>query len=152
MTQSCCDIAAELWRKFPKSKIILSTGDNQGLGVSNSKVMMNYLESKGIPKPNLIEEAESMNTYENLKNSREIINNSSELSNKDITLIAYELHMKRVVSISNKLGMKDFSWISGKSDAGRAYGIKGVFQTRNKDMIFVYEVMATIYSTIRGWI
>ena len=34
------ELACEWWKKFPHARIIMSTGDNQGLGVPNSRVMV----------------------------------------------------------------------------------------------------------------
>src|SRR5258706_12906910 len=69
-TQALLDKTYEYWKQFLKAKVIVSTGDNQGLGVTNAEVMAHYLETLGMPKGSIIKEDRSMNTYENLKYSR----------------------------------------------------------------------------------
>ncbi len=152
MTQSCCDIAIDLWQQHQNSKIIMSTGDNQFLGVPNSDVMVNYAKKKGVPQSNLISEKESVNTYENLIFSKQIINKSHPGVSPHITLVAYDLHMRRVVATAKKIKIDNLSWISGHSSVAPAYGYKGWLQTRNRLTICCYDVLAIIYSKICGWI
>ena len=52
----------------------MSTGDNQRLGIPNSKVMADYAVSLGLPRESVLEEDRSLNTYQNLLYSMEIIN------------------------------------------------------------------------------
>ena len=72
-TRSQIEMAYEWWKRFPHAKLIMSTGDNQGLGISNASVMAEYAVSLGIPRQNLIEEDRSLNTNQNLSYSMEII-------------------------------------------------------------------------------
>ena len=48
-TRALIEFAAKLQQKFPNAKIIMSTGDNQKLGVSNAAVMAAYARSRGPP-------------------------------------------------------------------------------------------------------
>jgi uncharacterized SAM-binding protein YcdF (DUF218 family) len=67
------ELAFEWWKKIPEAKLIMSTGDNQMLGITNSKVMAECAVSLGLPRENVIEEDRSLNTYQNLLYSLEII-------------------------------------------------------------------------------
>src|SRR5678815_893735 len=72
-TRAEIELAFEWWKKFPEAKLIMSTGDNQGLGIPNSTVMAEYATSLGLPRENVIEEDRSRNTYQNLLYAMEII-------------------------------------------------------------------------------
>ena len=41
-TRKQIELAYEWWKKFPQAKLIMSTGDNQMLGITNAKVMADY--------------------------------------------------------------------------------------------------------------
>src|SRR5215216_3320585 len=63
-TRAQIELACEWWKKFPTSKLIMSTGDNQMLGITNAQVMANYAVSLGVPRQNVIEEGRSLNTHQ----------------------------------------------------------------------------------------
>jgi uncharacterized SAM-binding protein YcdF (DUF218 family) len=132
--------------KNPHAYVIMSTGDNQFLGISNARIMKDYGVKIGIPKEKIFEERISKNTYENLLYSKKIL---QEKKLRYPTLICLDLHSKRAVAIANKLGWSDFGWISVFSKGEGAYGYKWI-QTYSRFTIFIYEIIATIYCTIKG--
>ncbi len=146
-TRAQIELAYEWWQKFPHAKLIMSTGDNQGLGISNAKVMAEYAVSLGIPRENLIEEDQSRNTNQNLRYSMEII---KEEQLKQPTLITLDLYTRRAVATARKLGWTDFYWLSAFSKGQPAYGYKWI-QTYSRLTIFCYEIGAMVYSKTVGW-
>jgi len=147
-TKAQIQLAYEWWKRFPQSKLIMSTGDNQGLGIANSKVMAAFAMSLGIPQANIIEEDQSLNTYENLLYSMKIIERGGM---KQPTLVTIDLYTRRAVATARKLGWTDFYWLSVFSDGESAYGYKWL-QTHSRFTIFCYEIGAMIYSKTTGWI
>jgi uncharacterized SAM-binding protein YcdF (DUF218 family) len=147
-TKSVIRLAYKWWKKFPRKKIILSTGDNQGLGVANAKVMADYAVKIGIPRKNIIEEDKSLNTYENLLFSRKIVKDKSL---KNPTLVALDLHMRRSLATAKRIGWRDLCWLSSYSKGGSSYG-KKCLQTYSRLTIFIYEVLAYFYSLLVGWV
>ena len=147
-TRAQIELACKWWNRFPQAKIIVSTGDNQGLGVPNSKVMADYAIKLGIPSEIIIEEDRSMNTYENLLYSIEIINVEQF---KQPTLVTLDLYTRRAVATANKLGWKDFYWLSAYSEGEPAHGWKWI-QTYSRTTILCYEIAAMVYSKLVGWI
>lgn len=147
-TRAQIELAYQWWEKFPQAKLIMSTGDNQGLGVPNSRVMAEYAVRLGIPRENLIEEDRSRHTYENLRFSWEIIR-AKHL--KQPTLVTLDLYTRRAVATAKKLGWQDFYWLSVFSEGEPAYGFKAL-QTRSRLTIFYYELLAMAYSRILGWV
>ena len=140
-------LAHQWWKRFPNAKLIMSTGDNQELGISNAAVMADYALSLGIPRENLVEEDRSVTTYENLLYSMEIIQAEGL---KQPTLVTLDLYTRRAVATARKLGWKDFYWLSAFSKGQPAYGYKWI-QTHSRFTIFCYELGAMVYSKIVGW-
>jgi uncharacterized SAM-binding protein YcdF (DUF218 family) len=142
------DLAIDWWRRFPDAKIIMSTGDNQKLGVTNARVMAEYAEQRGVPRANLIEEDRSLNTWENLEYSMEII---TRLHLASPTLVTLDLYTRRAVATACKQGWREFSWLSVYSHGEPAYGYKR-FQTYSRWTIGAYEVGAMAFSKLVGWV
>jgi uncharacterized SAM-binding protein YcdF (DUF218 family) len=147
-TRAQIELAYEWWKRFPDAKLIMSTGDNQRLGVTNAKVMADYAISLGLPRKNVIEEDRSWNTYTNLSYSMQII---QERNLGQPTLVTLDLYTRRAVATARKLGWKDFRWLSVFSRGEPAYGYKWL-QTYSRMTLFCYEVGAMMFSKIVGWV
>jgi uncharacterized SAM-binding protein YcdF (DUF218 family) len=141
------ELAFEWWKRFPRARLIMSTGDNQWLGVTNAKVMADYAAGLGIPRANLIEEDRSRNTYENLRYSMDIIQREGW---QQPTLVTLDLYTRRAVATARKSGWRDFYWLSTCAQGEPAYGYKWL-QTHSRLTIFCYEAAAMAYSKIVGW-
>ena len=141
------ELAYQWWKRYPQAKLIMSTGDNQRLGIPNSTVMVQYALGLGIPRENLIEEDRSMNTRENLLYSMEII---KRLGLQQPTLVTIDLYTRRAVATARKLGWTEFHWLSVYSRGEPAYGWK-FFQTHSRLTILLYELGAMVFSKIVGW-
>jgi uncharacterized SAM-binding protein YcdF (DUF218 family) len=148
LTKSAVNKAYNLWIKCPESIVILSTGDNQGMGISNAKIMEDYAIKVGIAKGKIVKENTSINTYENLLLSKEIIR---KYKLKNPTIIAHDLHMRRVVATIREMGWENFFWISSYSKGDPSYGSKRL-QTYSRLTVFSYEVLTYIYSRVVGWV
>jgi uncharacterized SAM-binding protein YcdF (DUF218 family) len=147
-TRAEIELAFDWWKKYPEAKLIMSTGDNQRLGIPNSRVMAEYAASLGLPRENVIEEDRSWNTYTNLLYSMEIIKGQNL---GQPTLVTLDLYTRRAVATARKLGWKDFHWLSAFSEGEPAYGYKWL-QTSSRTTIFCYEVGAMVLSKIVGWV
>jgi len=141
-------LAAEWWKRFPHSTLIMCTGDNQGLGISNASVMASYAVNLGIPATNVIEEDQSLNTYENLYYARRII---QQRNFQQPTLVTLDLYTRRAVATARKMGWGDFYWLSVYSSGEPAYGYKW-FQTHSRFTLYLYELLAMVYSKLVGWV
>jgi vancomycin permeability regulator SanA len=147
-TRAEIELAFEWWKKFPEAKLIMSTGDNQRLGLPNARVMADYAVSLGVPRRNVIEEDRSWNTFTNLRYSMQIIRDQSL---GQPTLVTLDLYTRRAVATARKMGWRDFNWLSVFSEGEPAYGYKWL-QTHSRGTIFFYEVGALIFSKIVGWV
>jgi uncharacterized SAM-binding protein YcdF (DUF218 family) len=147
-TKAEIQLAYKWWERFPKAKLIMSTGDNQGLGIANAKVMADFAMTLGIPRESIIEEDRSLNTYENLIYSMKII--EREGMNQP-TLVTLDLYTRRAVAVARKSGLTNFYWLSVFAAGEPAYGYKWL-QTYSRFTIFCYEIAAMIYSKAIGWV
>jgi uncharacterized SAM-binding protein YcdF (DUF218 family) len=141
-------LAFAWWQRFPEAKLIMCTGDNQRLGISNASVMVDYANRLGIPIEKLIEEDQSLNTYENLYYAREIVR--EQLFNQP-TLVTLDLYTRRAVATAQKMGWGEFYWLSVYSPGEPAYGYKWI-QTHSRITLYLYEVLAMVYSKMVGWV
>jgi uncharacterized SAM-binding protein YcdF (DUF218 family) len=147
-TRAQIELAYQWWKKFPRARLIMSTGDNQRLGIPNSTVMVEYAISLGVPRENLIEESRSRNTFQNLLYSMEIIRAEGL---KQPTLVTLDLYTRRAVVTARRMGWEDLHWLSVFSEGEPAYGYKWL-QTYSRFTIFCYEVAAMVYSKMVGWV
>lgn len=147
-TRAQIELALEWWKKFPETKLIMSTGDNQMLGITNASVMADYAVSLGLPRENVIEEDRSLNTQQNLLYSMQII---QERKLGQPTLVTLDLYTRRAVATARKLGWTDFHWLSVFSEGEPAYGYKWI-QTYSRKTLFAYELGAMIFSKLVGWV
>ena len=147
-TRAQIELAIEWWKKFPRAQIIMCTGDNQGLGVTNARVMVEYAQRLGVPRTHLIEEDTSKNTRENLFNALTL---AARQNWPQPTLVTLDLYTRRAVATARKQGWQGFYWLSVFAEGESAYGLKAI-QTHSRLTILCYEVIATIYSKIVGWI
>jgi len=142
------ELAFEWWRRFPDSVLIMCTGDNQRLGVTNAAVMADYARGLGVPQENLVEEDTSLNTYQNLYHALEIIR---ERGLRQPTLVTLDLYTRRAVATAYKMGWEDFYWLSSYSPGEPAYGWKYI-QTHSRFTLYLYELLAMLYSKLVGWV
>ncbi len=147
-TRAALELAAGWWRRFQDAVIIVSTGDNQRLGVTNASVMAGYVARLGVPRDHIVQEDRSRNTYENLVFCREI---ATSAGYREPTLVTHDLYTRRAVAVARKIGWSDLSWVSAFSRGEPAAGYK-YYQTYSRLTIGCYEMAAMIYSKIRGWI
>lgn len=147
-TRAEIELAADWWKRFPHSALIMCTGDNQGLGLSNASVMADYAVSLGVPRENVIEEDRSLNTYENLLYALKIIRKRNF---QQPTLVTLDLYTRRAAATARKMGWEDFYWLSVYSQGEPAYGYKYI-QTHSRFTLYLYELLAMVYSKMVGWV
>jgi uncharacterized SAM-binding protein YcdF (DUF218 family) len=146
-TRAQIELAYTWWKEFPDAYLIMSSGDNQRLGVTNAQVMVDYAVGLGVPHEKIVKEDRSLNTYENLLYCLEII---EEKGLRQPTLVTLDLYTRRAVATARRLGWTDFYWLSAFSEGEPAYGYKWL-QTHSRFTIFWYELFALLYSKVVGW-
>ncbi len=102
LLQERLDKAIKLYRKDPTPPIMIpSGGQGSDENLSEGEAMKNYLLSQGIPESDILVEDKSMDTMENLKNTREII--QKRPGRKYIALVSSNYHIYRCLYYSRLL-------------------------------------------------
>lgn len=99
------DKAIEVYRKSKlRPKLIPSGGQGDDEKISEAEAMKRYLLEKGIPEEDIILEDKSTTTYENLTNSKAII--ESHGGGNKIALVSNNYHVYRALRHCRKIGLK----------------------------------------------
>ena len=99
------DKAIEVYSKDPSpTKLIPSGGMGGDEKISEAEAMKRYLIEKGIPEDDIIMEDKSTTTYENLTNSKQIID--SRGGRKKTALVSNNYHVYRALRYCRRLGFK----------------------------------------------
>lgn len=98
-------------KKHPDTKIILSGGKGPGEKISEAEAMKNYLVNNGVDEGRIIEEDKSLNTLQNLENTKKIIddiNRTNGTDNNNIVLVTSNFHMFRAKFLAERAGLKAY--------------------------------------------
>ena len=90
--------------KHPDTVVIVSGGQGSGENVSEARAMYEWLYANGIDPTRIIMEDKASSTYENLKFSREIINELSD--DATVAVVSSEYHLCRAKLIAKTLDME----------------------------------------------
>ena len=90
--------------KHPDTVVIVSGGQGSGANVSEARAMYEWLYANGIDPTRIIMEDKASSTYENLKFSREIINELSD--DATVAVVSSEYHLCRAKLIAKTLDME----------------------------------------------
>lgn len=121
-------------QKFENSKVIVSGGTGIDEPVSEGYVMEKYLINNGIDKYRIFIEDLSTNTFENLKNTKQILKNVDE-----ILIITSRYHLFRSKILARRVGFRKIYLIGSEVNAG----------SRQKNII--REIFAVIKSIFFDW-
>lgn len=92
----------------PEAKAILSGGMGNGESISEAQCMFNSLTEMGIAPDRLMLEDKSTSTYENMKNSKQVLE-SHGISINELTVITNDFHEYRAISFAKRCGFKAVS-------------------------------------------
>lgn len=120
--------------KFENSKVIVSGGTGIDEPISEGYVMKKYLINHGIDKHRIFVEDLSTNTFENLKNTKQILKDVDE-----ILIITSKYHLFRSKILAGRVGFRNIYLIGSEVNAG----------SRQKNII--REIFAVIKSIFFDW-
>ena len=95
------DAAYDYLEENPQTQVILSGGQGEGEDISEAQAMAEYLLDKGIAKERMILEEQSTNTDENLRYSREKMQDQDA----SVVLVTNHFHVYRSIRIAKKQGL-----------------------------------------------
>ncbi|MEE0857753.1 MAG: YdcF family protein [Ruminococcus sp.] len=96
------------------AKFVPSGGQGDDEIISESEAMKRYLLEQGVPEEQILMENKSVNTYQNLKFSREIIDSDSNGENLP-AVATTNYHVFRSYVLAKKVGLKNMRGISAKT-------------------------------------
>lgn len=105
------DAAQDYLENNPETMCIVSGGQGTNEPCTEAEAMAEYLIANGIEKDRIILENMSKNTMENLKNSKELI---EDLSDK-VGVVTNNFHMFRAVQLAKGQGMENVYGIAAES-------------------------------------
>ena len=105
--QERIDAAYDYLQEHPKAICVLSGGKGRGEDISEAECMYQELVRAGIDASRLYREGESVNTKENLENSKKILD---ELDAEAVTVISSEFHLYRGRWWAEKIGYQDYGY------------------------------------------
>lgn len=106
------DRAAEYAEKYPNAKIIVSGGQGNDEAIPESLAMERYLVRNGIEKERIIQENQSRNTIQNLRNTKEILDALNNGDNYSVAIVTSGFHCFRCKMIAKSVGFKKYCGIS----------------------------------------
>ncbi|MGE5704299.1 MAG: YdcF family protein [Clostridia bacterium] len=95
-------VAVTLYKEHYVKKLIASGGVGEGKQISEALAMKNYLLEQGIPEDDILLEEQSHTTYENLQNSRHIM---QEYGFTNAYVVSHGFHLARAVDMAEALEM-----------------------------------------------
>lgn len=101
--------AIEYMNDSPDTKCIVSGGQGDNEPFSEAEGMKRYLVSNGIKESRIIMEDQSVNTVQNIVNSKKLI----ESEDAKVGIVTSNFHVYRAVKIAKKQGIEDACGIAG---------------------------------------
>lgn len=127
--------AERLYREGYADYIIVSGGQGKGEHISEAEAMKTYLEEQGIDSEKIVMEDKSTSTYENIKNSKEVM---KEMGFSGAIIVSNEFHLKRASYIAKKVGIDaSFSGVYMKA------------HIRSERKSFLREIPATLITIFK---
>lgn len=89
----------------PEVMVVVSGGQGAGENTTEAQVMDRYLIEHGIARERIIEETESSNTFENLANTKEILDRREGSGPHKIMIITSDYHLFRAKMLASRVGL-----------------------------------------------
>lgn len=102
--QRPASVAVQIYHQGMSGKLILCGGYNNKIGQPEAAAMHEFALAKGIPSADLLVDAASLNTYENISNALDVLRSSAYNIN-DITLniVSIHFHARRALLTAEQL-------------------------------------------------
>lgn len=107
------DRSLEFYRKHTAERIIVTGGKGIGEDIAEGQFMKGYLVEHGIPSERVICEDKSESTWENIVNSRKIIQETDKRQNIKLTIVTNDFHMFRAKFLARREGFIAYGYPTG---------------------------------------
>lgn len=98
--------AGRFWKVHPETVVIVSGGDVHGDQVTQARAMADYLQRLGVAATKILLEPQARNTWQNLVNSRQLIDQHWHGEGKPrVTVVTSSFHVPRAMLYTHRLGL-----------------------------------------------
>jgi uncharacterized SAM-binding protein YcdF (DUF218 family) len=94
----------------PTVKIVVSGGRGPGESITEAEAMKYFLIKHGVNKDQIIKEEQSVNTFENMKFTAEILRKTDKKENIEVTIITNNFHVLRAKFLAQRQGLKAYGY------------------------------------------
>lgn len=130
------DTAVSYLKENGNTLVIVSGGKGPGEDITEAQAMYDYLVSHGIESSRITKEEQSTNTLENIKFSREIIQDDAA----EVAIVTNGFHMYRATQMAKMQGMTNVYGLAASSDPI----LKVSYYTREAIAVLVYKIKGQI--------
>ncbi len=88
--------AAEYWQKHPQVQIVVSGGQGRDEPETEARAMADYLTDRGVDPGQIYLEEQSKNTLENLKFSKQLLEDNGLDPDQGVAVVSNGFHLTRV--------------------------------------------------------
>ena len=90
------DTALAYWEEHPDIKIVVTGGKGDDEHISEARCMYDYLTAHGVDGANIYMEDQSRNTWQNVHNTFNLMNNEGWDVSDDVLLVSSGFHLARI--------------------------------------------------------
>lgn len=94
--------------KYPKVKIVVSGGQGPGEYITEAEAMKRFLINHGVSEKNIITEEKSTSTAENLKYTKDKLEQIDQRKNMKISIVTSDFHMFRAKFLAKRVGFDTY--------------------------------------------
>ncbi|MBU3109941.1 YdcF family protein [Clostridium lacusfryxellense] len=94
----------------PTVKIVVSGGRGFGESITEAEAMKRFLIKHGVAKDQIIKEEKSVNTFENMKFTAEILRKVDKKENIEVTIVTNNFHVLRSKFLAQRQGLKAYGY------------------------------------------
>jgi uncharacterized SAM-binding protein YcdF (DUF218 family) len=117
-------VALHLYRQGVVPTVIVSGGRGTDETVSEATSMKRFLVFNGLPPECVLEDRHSTDTWENLKNSKALMERAGL---KSAVIVTSDYHMPRAMAVAKQLKMNVSGYAAYSSDREKKYAVREVF-------------------------
>lgn len=103
--ESRLDAAADYLEEHPNMLVVVTGGMGDDEPVSEASCMAQILEKRGIPKDRILLEEKATNTFENLKNSKALLEKQGYSTDR-LLVVTNGAHLARVKLLARRCGLE----------------------------------------------
>jgi uncharacterized SAM-binding protein YcdF (DUF218 family) len=117
-------VALHLYRQGVVPAVIVSGGKGADETVSEATSMKRFLVFNGVPPDCVLEDRHSADTWENLRNSRALMERAGL---KSAVIVTSDYHMPRALAVAKQLNMNVSGYAAYSSEKEKKYAVREVF-------------------------